>query len=338
MRTFVTFLILLGTAAAAAAQEASPLFAGQEPIRIVLTGPISSLQGDRSETPRPATLTLGAEAHSVTLAPRGITRRMKDICHFPPLRVRFVPPPAQGLFAGQQQLKLVTHCRAPERFQDHVLLEYAAYRMLNRLTPQSLNVRLAQIAYRNPDGRPLVTRAAFFIEDWDGAARRLGMSRPRVGDAVARTQLSPAEAARAALFAYMIGNLDWSMRVGPKGEGCCHNFRLLSPPGSARVVPIPYDFDFSGLVDAPYAQVPEGLRLNSVRERQYRGYCMHNAEAVAAAADFRGRQAELMTVVSTVPGLSDGSKRRASAYIGEFFRDIATEEKLRSKVLRTCIR
>ena len=338
MRIGITLLVLITMAGPAAAKDAAPLFASAEPISIVLTGPISSLQSDRRETPRPATLATGAETHPVTLAPRGITRRMKDICHFPPLRVSFVQPPAEGLFSGQRQLKLVTHCRTPERFQDHVLLEYAAYRMLNTLTPLSLKVRLARITYRDASGKPLVSRAGFFIEDWDGAASRLGMSRPRVGDAVARTQLSPAESARAALFAYMIGNLDWSMRVGPEGEGCCHNFRLLGRPGSSRFVPVPFDFDFSGLVDAPYAQVPNELKLNTVRERQYRGYCMHNAEAVAAAGEFRTRESELMTVISSVPGLSDGSKRRASAYLGEFFRDIADGERLRSKVLRTCIR
>lgn len=338
MRIGIVLLALLGGASQADAQPAAPLFASDGPVRLVLTGPIPALQADRRERPLAATLALGAENYPITLTPRGITRRLKDICQFPPLRVSFAQPPAQGLFAGQKQLKLVTHCRTPERFQDHVLLEYAAYRMFSTLTPVALKARLAQVEYRNQTGKPLVTRVAFFIEDWSAAAGRLGMLRPSVGDAVARTQLSPPESARAALFAYMIGNLDWSMRVGPEGEGCCHNFRLLARPGTSRFVPIPYDFDFSGLVNAPYAQVPEGLKLNSVRDRQYRGYCMHNAEAIAAAAEFRSRQAELLAVVASLPGLSEGSKRRANAYLLEFFRDIADDESLRSNVLKECIR
>ena len=32
----------------------------------------------------------------------------------------------------------------------------------------------------------------------------------------------------------MIGNLDWSMRAGPAGEGCCHNSRLIAPAGVAE--------------------------------------------------------------------------------------------------------
>ena len=322
----------------AAAQQVTPLFASDEPVAITLTGPMNSFQQDRSDTPRPATLSVGGEQLPLTLAPRGITRRMTEICQFPPLRLRFPQPPTAGLFAGQRSLKLVTHCRTNENFQQYVLLEYAAYRLLNTLTPAGLRVRLASIDYRLPSGRSMVQRTGFIIEDLDDAARRAGLTRPQVGDAVARSQLSPPDAARAALFAYMIGNLDWSMRAGPEGEGCCHNFRLFARPGTRGFVPIPYDFDFSGLVDAPYAVPPAELQVPSVRRRLYRGYCMHNAEAVAAAAEFRAKRPELMAVLASIPGLKEGSRSKAAAYLEGFFSDIADDERVRSRVLRTCVR
>ena len=68
-----------------------------------------------SVAPRDATLTLAgtAEAHPIRLSARGITRRLKQICDFPPLRVEFAQPPAAtSLFAGQRRLKLVTHCQS----------------------------------------------------------------------------------------------------------------------------------------------------------------------------------------------------------------------------------
>lgn len=319
------------------AQPVTPLFASDEPIAVTLSGPMGSLQRDRSEKPRPGTLTSGAEQLAITLSPRGITRRREETCQFPPLRVQLQPRPATGLFAGQGRLKLVTHCRSAENFQQYVLLEYAAYRLLNLVSPAALRVRLAQIDYRAPDGKPFAQRVGFFIEDWDDAARRSGHQRSRVGDAIFPNQLSRPAAARAALFEYMIGNLDWSMRAGTRGQGCCHNFRLFGSAASAGYVPVPYDFDYSGFVDAPYAVPPEQLGVADVRDRQYRGYCFHNAETLAAAADFRAKRPEMLAVLASVPGLSEGSRRKASAYLESFFADIADETRVRARLLKTCV-
>ena len=46
-------------------------------------------------------------------------------------------------------------------------------------------------------------------------------------------QLTARDAARVAVFEYMIGNLDWSMRAGPAGQGCCHNSTTDRAAGAA---------------------------------------------------------------------------------------------------------
>jgi hypothetical protein len=137
----------------------------------------------------------------------------------------------------------------------------------------------------------------------------------------------------------MIGNTDWSMRAGPQGDICCHNFRLfgVTANSQAAMVPVPYDFDASGLVNAPYAVPSESLRLSSVRDRQYRGYCTHNTQALAAAAEFRAKQSQIVGVLSAIPGLDERRRSGAAAYLDAFFRDIANEEMLNKRVLRTCI-
>ena len=76
------------------------------------------------------------------------------------------------------------------------------------------------------------------------------------------------------------------MRAGPVGDECCHNARLIGPLAPGQTVPIPYDFDFSGLVSAPYAGPPPELDIADIRQRLYRGYCIHNADALAAARQF----------------------------------------------------
>ncbi len=344
IRTALAVLSIATLAAPATAQ--TPLFAADDPLRVEIRGPFSALakgSRDRSRS-HPARLTLAGTntPHAIRLSPRGITRLRRETCSFPPLRVDFAPSPtAPSPFAGQSRLKLVTHCQASTDFQQHVLLEYAAYRLYNVLTPASFRVRLASIDYVDDDGRAITSRAGFFIEERDDVGRRLGLGPARTSDTVPVARLNPAAAARVALFQYMIGNLDWSMRAGPKGEGCCHNSRLFAAPGApaggANLVTIPYDFDFSGLVDAPYAVPPEGMSVSTVRQRLYQGLCRHNGEALAAAVEFRSKHAALLAELAHVPGLDERSRRKATAYLEGFFADIATDERVSDNVLTRCV-
>ena len=170
-----------------------------------------------------------ADSHAIKLSARGITRRKGDVCQFPPLRIDFAAAPAAtSLFRGQKRLKLVTHCRQSPGFQQYVLLEFATYRLFNVLTPASFQVRLATVDYVDAGGKPPISRIGFFIEDTDDAARRNGLREARVGARIQTAQLSARDAARVAVFEYMIGNLDWSTRAGPPGDGCCHNSRLAA--------------------------------------------------------------------------------------------------------------
>ena len=338
----LAFAAALSAATAAPAQAPpKPLFASDQPIRVTITGPITDIArtAQSSRQARAATLSIPgspAEAHAIELSPRGITRLKRETCQFPPLRVRFQGAPAPAsLFAGQRQLKLVTHCRAAASFQQYLLLEYATYRLYNLLTPASFRARLATVDYVNVGNRPVTSRLGFFLEEIEDVAARNGMRRAATGDRVATSQLSPMDAARIALFEYMIGNQDWSSRAGPRGEGCCHNTRLIAPGPGGSLIPVPYDFDFSGLVDPPYAVAPDGVR--SVRERNYQGYCVHSAQALAVAAEFRAKRGALLATLGQVP-LDEGVRRRAATYLDGFFADIADDGRMTAKVLRSCVR
>lgn len=336
-------LIGLFLAATASAQTGEkPLFARDEILRLTISGPITSMAqpGAKTRPPRNAVLSVAGpapETHAIWLSPRGITRLKRDVCQFPPLRVRFQQTPGPGLvFSGQKQLKLVTHCRSPAAFQQHLLLEYAAYRLYNLLTPASFRARLAMIDYVSQDNRPVASRLGFFIEEIEDVAARNGMRRAATGDSVPVSQLSSADSVRVALFQYLIGNMDWSIRAGPAGERCCHNSRLLVGAGrGTKLVPAPYDFDYSGLVNAPYAVAPDGE--SDVRVRRYQGYCAHNAEALAFAATMRAQRTQLVAVLSGIP-LEESVRRKAAAYLEGFFSDIADDQRIASRLFKTCVK
>jgi hypothetical protein len=333
--------LLVSAAAPPAVAPVTPLFASDAPIQLTIQGPIAALvrNSERAPTTTPATLSLAgsSEAHAIRLTPRGITRLKKEICGFPPLRVEFAQPPAAtSLFLGQRRLKLVTHCRSAAGFQQHLLLEYAAYRIFNLVSPISYRARLATVNYVEPNGRNATTRYGFFIEDTDDLARRNGFREAMVGDRIPSAQLEPRQSARLALFQYMIGNLDWSMRAGPLGEGCCHNSRLLAGASPLKV-PVPYDFDYSGLVDAPYAVPPDKYKIGSVRKRVYQGYCRHNGEAMAAAAEFRAARPSVEAMFGQIPGMEPRTRKGALDYLARFYSDIATDASMQSLVLKSCV-
>ena len=332
------------SASAAAPESAKPLFASDDVIRITIRGPVDTIAkaAEESQATYPGSVTVAgtSEALPVQLAQRGITRRKGDVCQFPPLRITFSQPaPAGSLFAGQRRLKLVTHCRASESFQQYVLMEYATYRLYNQLTPMSIRARLATVDYVDAIGKPIISRVGFFLEDIGDVARRNGMREAKVGSRIPVPRLSPADSGRVGVFEYMIGNLDWAMQAGPPGDDCCHNNPLIGESGgsSPLLVPVPYDWDFSGLVDTPYATAPDGINVSSVRQRRYRGFCRHNAEARTAIADARARQGPLMATFASVPGMDPRTVKKATAYLGGFFADIASDTSAEAKLIKTCL-
>lgn len=335
---FACLALMLATRATAAGER--PLFASPAKIHLTIQAPLNSLIRNRqNENAISGTLTEpNGQRLPISLSLRGITRRTEEVCDFPPLRINFVsPPPPTSLFAGQKKLKLVTHCRAMPSFQQYVLLEYSAYRMYNLLTSHSFRAKLADIDYRDESGRAIVSRIGFFLEDLSEVAHRNGLRESHGPERIPLADLSAPDAARYALFEHMIGNHDWSMRAGPVGKNCCHNAELIGPLAPGQTIPIPYDFDFSGYVDAPYATPPSELNISDVRQRLYRGYCIHNADVQAAARQLRDARPQIFAVLTEVPGLDPRTQARAANYLSSFFTDIGTDANLGTRVLNRCV-
>ena len=328
----------LSVAAPTAAEK--PLFASNDKIHLTIQAPLNGLIRNRqSENAITGSLIEpSGQSLPIRLTLRGITRRTQEVCDFPPLRVDFAtPPPPTSLFSGQKRLKLVTHCRTTPSFQQYVLLEYSAYRMYNLLTPRSFRAKLADIDYRDESGRPIVSRVGYFLEDLDDVAHRNGMREVHGPERIPLADISAPDGARYALFQHMIGNHDWSMRAGPVGRNCCHNAELIGTLAPGQTIPIPYDFDFSGFVDPPYAVPPSEIDISDVKQRLYRGYCIHNADAMAAARQMRDARPQMLAVLGQVPGLEPRTQARAAGYLSGFFADIGTDADLGAKVLKRCV-
>lgn len=336
--TLAVVWALLSAPTGTRAQTPPPLFGSTEPLEVTLTADFSLLKQDRrGETPeRPATVALAAPDGApivieAQVRTRGRTRRSETVCSMPPLRVNLKKRQAEGtVFEGQDKLKLVGSCRpGVDAYEQLVLAEYVAYQALRVVTDVSFRVRLARITYVDESGQdPPFTRFAFFIEDDDALAERVGATVFQLpeGSNLPAEALEPVSATTAAVFQYMIGNTDWSDIAG-------HNVELLQRGGSA--IPVPYDFDYSGLVDAPYAVPHADLRLPDVRTRMYRGFCQDEALSRVVVARFLAARPEILRQLA-VEGLDGSARQRMTAYLEDFFQQVETPERARSRFLRDC--
>jgi hypothetical protein len=267
---------------------------------------------------------------TVALRTRGRYRKDTVECALPALFVFFTGDTRGTLFAGESMLPLTTHCARTVVYEQYLLKEYWAYRMYNALTGKSLRVRLAHITYRDAAGRiEPVERYAFFTEHFDSYARRTGAAvraeqlfDPRAAD--------PAEMTTFDLFQYAIGNTDWSAIKG-------HNV-LVVENSAGLATPVPFDFDFSGLVDAEYAGVSPKLPIRSVRQRLFRGVCHPTTDWDAAFAQFAARREDVLALADEIPGLEPRQRRVAVEYLEGAFATFASPERRQTLIVDACRR
>ena len=321
-------LLTTGDVAASAA-----LFEGDEALAVTLAGPLQQVLRDRAETPeyRSFRLEHGGIEVGVEVQARGSSRR--EACRFPPLRLRFTNPDPRSVFAGQSTIKLVTHCNRGARAEQNALEEYAAYRILNVLTPASYRVRLLRLTYVD-QARPRARQASnwgFIIEDTDALARRLGGEHVEP-DYVKASELDVEHASLIGLFQYLIGNTDYALNSRRPDRACCHNAKLIRL--HEGLISVPYDFDQAGIVDAAYAGPNPVYHARDVRTRRYVGVCSAPEDLAAAFDRIVDLRAQVMAVLQNVAGMSETTRRRAKAYLELFYKRLDRSDM--NRLLRTC--
>lgn len=241
---------------------------------------------------------------------RGKFRRNR--CGYAPLKLNFSKKElrAAGL-VEHDKYKLVTPCFDGPDAEALVMKEYLAYRAYGILSPHHFRVQLLEVTYRDAAGRRADrTVTAFLIEDTDEMAARLG----GVEVDAAHGQPAEAYAARAeashALFQYLIGNGDWSLPL-------VRNVKIIKLPNGS-LVPVGYDFDFSGWVGAPYASPAAEVGQTSIYERVYLGYVQNDALMREVSARFREGRKAVLSLVSRSP-LGELDKEVLWRFVSRFF-------------------
>lgn len=249
------------------------------------------------------------------LRPRGKSRR--TLCGFPPLKLELAKKDltAAGL-SKLDDLKLVTHCLADSTTSANMVLrEYLAYRLYNVLSLNSLRAQLVKINYIDSKSvHEDMTRWGILLEDIDELAIRL-KGKEVDQFAFVAGELDTIQHTYISVFQYMIGNTDWSILP-------IRNLKLIRQANRSEFVLIPHDFDYSSLVNAPYALPREHLGQTSLHHRVYQGLITSPKVLRPILKQFQAKKKEVLALVDDFEHLDKVEKIYLMRSLRQFFRTI----------------
>jgi len=309
------------------------LFDTDEPLNIRLSGNIRELMNDRIDHPKYHPLQLSYKAEegnevslSIEAKTRGHFRKTMGNCTYPPILLHFSKSDtlSSSIFSKQNKLKLVMPCRGDE----YVIREWLVYKIYNLITPESFNARLVRIELNDTKRKKISPPFyGFLLEEEQQMAKRNN-------DVLINKQIRPEQTDSAAflkmaVFEYLVGNTDWSVQY--------QNMKLIAKDSDAIPIPVPYDFDHAGIVNAPYALPAEELRMSSVRERRYRGYCITDLKKFDSTIEiYNGLRTAIYKLYTDCPLLEIKYVKSAVLYFDEFYHTINDPVALQKEFTYPC--
>ncbi len=316
-----------------------PLFSTNEVLHLTIRGDIKSvlkdITDDREEHPAVVEYIQDNDTVrlNVKMETRGNFRRSNENCSFPPLSLNFKKKETpKTVFEGINKIKLVTHCRSGNKqFQQYVIEEYLIYRTYNIITDTSYRARLAWITYYDTVSEKVIQDSyAILIEPDKVLEERLGLIEFEK-KYVMQEKTKYDHAAKLSVFQYMIGNTDWAVTT-------LHNIKLFTSDTTQPAYAIPYDFDWSGLINALYAKPLPRFGTTSVTERVFRGFCRSLDEFKTTFEFYNSKKADFYTLYQDFDMLKESEKKRIIQYLDDFYKIIENERLIKVEFLDACIK
>lgn len=245
---------------------------------------------------------------------RGKFRRQR--CEFPPVKLNFSKKDLRA--AGLEtfdKYKMVSSCSSDPLAKNLVLKEYLAYRAYNLITDKSFRVQRLTITFVDTNGNyPDRVEEGFLIEETDELAARLNAEEVESPLGQPAHAYDPAAEATQALMQYMVSNGDWSMVLA-------RNVKVFRDE-AGKLIPVGYDFDFSGWVGAPYASPTSEIGQQSIYQRIYQGYVQPDDVMRDVADNFREQRRAVLSLISGFTDLNEEDRTVVHRFASRFFRDL----------------
>jgi len=253
-------------------------------------------------------------------------------CDLTPIMIsRWINPEENDVYESTDNIKLVTHCFDTGNYENYILKEYLIYKIYNLISDHSFRVRLLKVNYIDTGERHLnITKYAFLIEPVYLLEKRTGTVeiediQPEFKD------INTYNLSSLSVFQYMIGNFDWYVYD-------IHNLKLLkkidSP--SEKLFAIPYDFDYSGFVNAHYAERVKDDRGNII-DRTYIGPCIQEDHFRDLIMEFMNKKDDVISIIEDFQYLDNASKKNLKRYVNDFFK-LERNDRLLSIFLSECLK
>jgi len=313
------------------------LFQEDSPLVLTLEADLVTIINDKSEEPE---YTQGLliqnhenykiSAFEIKVKPRGNTRRVTSLCEFPPLRFNFKKKlVANTIFEGHDKLKFVSQCRKEQDFQNYVLEEYLLYKTYSILTDESYRTRLVNITIKDIKLRvPTITMTGFLIEDDETLAKRLD-ARKYENTLYSQDSCAPSAVDRLSMFQYMIGNTDWYINTK-------HNTDIFEVKKDNELIPVPFDFDFSGVINTTYAKPSKEIPITQVKQRYFKGSCRDELGYDQTIQLFNERMDEIYSLYNSFDLLPKSIIKKSLRYYTKFYKIINDQELIDASFYRAC--
>jgi hypothetical protein len=314
-------------------------FTSQTPLKIALAVSLKDVEKSRKDSDYLKQLLFYQRSDNtmdsikVGIKERGNFRSRE--CYFPPLWIKIKPKDAKGTpFEGNRRLKLVLPCYDRNNKNDLILKEFLCYKLFEEVTPYSFQTRLAEVdlSVLKKNSRSSSELKGIFIEDINRIAKRMD-ARVLKDLKIHPKALDDTVAARFELFQFMISNTDWSTVHQ-------HNTKLIVQ-GPNKYISIMYDFDMSGLVDAPYSVVSvingEKLPVEHVTERLYRGFCRDPDVVEFVRQEYISKEEKYLSIPDQLSNEFNADELKdIKDYLKDFFTILKDDQLFKTKVLDQC--
>lgn len=267
--------------------------------------------------------------YTIKIRARGNMRNKQ--CFLPPLKIDFKKGDlrAAGIRGEYDDLKMVVRCKGGDSYEDYVLKEYLTYKLYNSLTDISFRVQLIKLTLEDTEGKQKDIEAyAFLIESIEELAERVN-GEVRENEFFRDKFVHPTSYDRMCIFEFMIGNADWHTVKQ-------HNTKIVALNDPKIAVTIPYDFDYSALVETPYATPHTQLPINNIKDRYYLGLCREEKEYAPTFELFRAKKTEMLATVEQFELLNERPKKSMLKCLNSFFEILETPKKYKSQIIEHC--
>lgn len=330
---FLVFLLLMLPADLAG--QGSTLFEEETPLEIQLEFSRKALlETTNDSTYMPSVVRVLTDSTEFTfegeIRSRGNFR--KKNCFYIPLKIKLDPESTIGTpLEGISKLKLVFPCKLEKGNDDATVKEFIAYKIYEELMPYYFRTRLADIQWTNTEGKRsrLFSVRGFVLEDIDDVELRYDAQ--EIKRRIPALKQCDSTSVGVAYFQYLIANTDFSTRMR-------HNIKLVFKDG--RIVPIPFDFDLSGLVNASYAEVSGGQylskRISEVTQRAFKGYLRDEETMQHTRRHFLAHKEEVMATITNYEKYLENTRaaKTMKVFLSEFYKIFEDDKRFERLILR----